>query len=184
MANLSSEERVTTQFPVKPKSKASFYTRAWGYIAAVALLPYALIKSIWAWGGTIGITTDKALNDITMTAANLKEESLFLYYLHTMGIDFTTILAVVASFFGLALVRSWGERIPHLLLVVPGWAAGLITLIAFISTVLQFMGVLPKGSTNGLALWVYILTYGGLFLWGLSVFMATLSFQKRIKHQG
>jgi hypothetical protein len=50
-------------------------------------------------------------------------------------------------------------------------------------TALQFLGVFPKGYAEGLAIWVYVVTYGGLFLWGVTVFIATLSFQRRIKNK-
>lgn len=163
------------------KSDKTYFTKGWGYIAALSLLPYAILKSLWAWGVTVGLTTKQAEQGIDGFGDILKEESAFLYTLHTLGIDFTAILAILASLFALTLVTSWGEKLPKWLLIITGWSVGVLTIVVSFLTALQFLGVLPKGYTEGLALWVYMITYGGLFLWGVTVFMATLSYQHRIK---
>ncbi|WP_100330621.1 hypothetical protein [Bacillus xiapuensis] len=160
-----------------------YWTKGWGYAAALALLPYAILKSLWAWGSTAGLTTKQAVQGVAEFGDALKEGSAFLYALYTIGIDFTAVLAILASLFALALVTSWGERLPKRLLILSGWSVGLLTVLVSFLTALQFLGVLPKGYTEGLALWVYAVTYGGLFLWGVTVFMATLSFQRRIKNK-
>ncbi|EIT84137.1 hypothetical protein A374_16869 [Fictibacillus macauensis ZFHKF-1] len=165
----------------KHQTEKSFrHTKAWGYVAAVALLPYALLKCIWAWGGSIGSTSNQSMHDFTMNV--LQDQSSFLYILYSVGIDFTAVMAIIGSFIGIALVSSWGLRVRHMLLVV-GWLTGLITFIALLSTILQLFGLIPKGTTDGLAIWVYVITYGGLLVWGVSVFMATLSLQKRLKQK-
>ena len=160
----------------------TYLTKGWGYVAALALLPYAILKSLWAWGSTVGLTTKQAVQDVAGFGDPLKEGSAFLYTLYTIGIDFTAILAILASLFALTLVTSWGEKLPKWLLIILGWSVGVLTVLISFLTVLQFLGVLPKGYTEGLAIWVYVVTYGGLFLWGVTVFIATLSFQHRIKH--
>lgn len=161
----------------------TYFTKSWGYVAAFALLPYALLKSLWAWGSTIGLTTEQALQGVAGFGDTLKEGPAFLYTLYTMGIDFTALMALLASLFALALVTSWGEKLPKWLLIIPGWSVGGLTVLISFLTALQFLGVLPKGYAKGLAIWVYVVTYGGLFLWGVSVFIATLSFQHRIKNK-
>ena len=161
-----------------------YLTKGWGFVAALALLPYAILKSLWAWGSTVGITTKQAVQDVAGFGGDtLKEGSTFLYTLYTIGIDFTAILAILASVFALAFVTSWGERLPTWLLIILGWSVGVLTVLVSFLTVLQFLGVLPKGYNEGLAVWVYVVTYGGLFLWGVTVFIATLSFQHRIKNK-
>ena len=44
--------------------RKTFFTKGWGYVAALALLPYAILKSIWACGSTVGITTKEAVQNI------------------------------------------------------------------------------------------------------------------------
>ncbi|MGN7382446.1 hypothetical protein [Paenibacillus sp. SAFN-117] len=161
----------------------TYLSKRWGYVAAFALLPYAILKSLWASGFTIGLTTEQAVQDVAGFGDTLKEGPAFLYTLYTVGIDFTAILAILASLFALAFVTSWGEKLPKWLLIVSGWSVGIVTVLISFMTALQFFGVLPKGYAEGLAVWVYVVTYGGLFLWGVTVFIATLSFQQRIKNK-
>ncbi|ALC91489.1 hypothetical protein AM500_18110 [Bacillus sp. FJAT-18017] len=165
------------------KAYKTYMTKGWGYVAALILLPYAILKSLWAWGLTVGLTTQQAVKNVAGSGDTLKEGSAFLYTLYSVGIDFTAILAILASLFALALVTSWGEKLPKWLLIIPGWSVGVLTVLVSFLTALQFLGVLPKGYTEGLAIWVYVVTYGGLFLWGVTVFIATLSFQHRIKNK-
>ncbi|WP_242145753.1 MULTISPECIES: hypothetical protein [unclassified Bacillus cereus group] len=173
--NLKHEKRMRSEIADKP-----YLTKGWGYVAALALLPYAILKSLWAWGVTVGLTTKQAIQSVAEFGNTLKEESSFLY---TIGIDFTAVLAILASLFALALVTSWGEKLPKWLLIISGWSVGGLTVLVSFLTALQFLGVLPKGYTEGLAIWVYVVTYGGMFLWGVTVFLATLSFQHRIKNK-
>ncbi|GLY12540.1 hypothetical protein [Pseudobacillus badius] len=161
----------------------TYLTKGWGYVAALALLPYAILKSLWAWGSTMGLTTKQAVQDVAGFGDTLKEGPAFLYTLYTIGIDFTAILAILASLFALAFVTSWGEKLPKRLLIISGWSVGVLTVLISFLTALQFLGVLPKGYAEGLASWVYVVTYGGLFLWGVTIFIATLAFQHRIKNK-
>jgi hypothetical protein len=159
----------------------TFLNKKWGYTASFALLPYAILKSLWAGGSTVGLTTKQAVQDIAEFGDTLKEGPAFLYTLYTFGIDFTAILAILASLFALAFVTSWGEKLPKWFLIISGWSVGIVTVLISFMTALQTLGVLPKGYAEGLAIWVYVVTYGGLFLWGITTFIATLSFQQRIK---
>lgn len=165
------------------KAGKTYLTKGWGYVAALALLPYAILKSLWAWGSTVGLVTQQAVQDVAGFGETLKEGPAFLYTLYTIGIDFTAILAILASLFALCLVTSWGEKLPKWLLIISGWSVGILTVLISFLTVLQLLGVLPKGHTEGFAIWVYVVTYGGLFVWGVTVFIATLSFQQRMKNK-
>lgn len=164
------------------KAEKPFLSKGWGYAAAGVLLPYAILKTLWAWGLTVGLTTGRAVTEMAGFSDTLKEGSGFLYELYKIGIDFTAILAILASVFALSLVSSWGERLPSWLLISFGWLVGGLTVFISFLTFLQFLGVIPKGESEGLAIWVYLVTYGGLFLWGITVFMATLSFQHRVRN--
>nr|WP_243458147.1 hypothetical protein [Sporosarcina sp. Te-1] len=110
----------------------------------------------------------------------MKEGSTILYSLYERGIDFTAILAILASLFPLTLVTTWGEKLPKRIIILLGWAIGGLTVLISFLTALQCLGVHSKGDMQGMAIWVYLITYGGLFLWGVTVFLATLSFQNRI----
>ncbi|WP_339164513.1 hypothetical protein [Siminovitchia sp. FSL W7-1587] len=176
--SLKHEKHIRTETAAK-----TYLTKGWGYVAAFALLPYAILKSLWAWGSTVGLTTKQAAQDVAAFGDTLKEGPAFLYTLYTIGIDFTAVLAILASLFALAFVTSWGEKLPKWLLIIPGWSIGVLTVLISFMTTLQFFGVLPKGYAEGLAIWVYVVTYGGLFVWGVTVFIATLSFQHRIKNK-
>ncbi|MBM7714304.1 hypothetical protein JOC94_001276 [Bacillus thermophilus] len=171
--SLKHEKHIRTE-----KAAKSYLTKGWGYVAAFALLPYAILKSLWAWGSTVGLTTKQAAQDVAAFGDTLKEGPAY-----TIGIDFTAVLAILASLFALVFVTSWGEKLPKWLLIIPGWSIGVLTVLICFMTTLQFFGVLPKGYTEGLAIWVYVVTYGGLFVWGATVFIATLSFQHRIKNK-
>ncbi|KGR84542.1 hypothetical protein [Lysinibacillus odysseyi] len=175
---LKYEKSIRTDTPDK-----IYVTKGWGYVATLALLPYAILKSLWAWGSTVGLTTKQAVQSVADFGAALKEGSAFLYTLYTHGIDFTAVLAVLASLYALTFVTSWGEKFPKWLLIISGWSVGALTVLVSFLTALQFLGVLPKGYAEGLAGWVYVVTYGGLFLWGVTIFMATLSFLHRIRNK-
>ena len=119
----------------------TYMTKGWGYVAAFALLPYAILKSLWAWGSPIGLTTKQAVQNVAEFGDTLKEESAFLYTLYNIGIDFTAILAILASLFAIALVTSWREKLPKWLLIILGWSVGVLTVLISFLTALQFLGV-------------------------------------------
>ena len=149
------------------------FSKIWGYIAALALLPYATIKMIWAWGGTIGFTSEKAANEVLGSIELLKEQLPILYYLQSNGIDLTAILALIASLFALAYVLHFG--LPNRFLIIAGWTVGFLTVIVSALAILQVIGVIPKGTTEGMKFLVFIITYGGFFVLGVAIFLATLS---------
>lgn len=49
---------------VKYDKRIRSVTKAWGYIAAFTLLPYAILKTLWAWGATVGLTTKEAIQGV------------------------------------------------------------------------------------------------------------------------
>ena len=155
-------------------------SNVWGVVAACSLLPYAALKTVWAFGGTIGLTSEQAIGQISGPSQALKETSAFLYALQSSGIDLTAVMATLASLFALCFVLPWRKKIPKLLLIVPGWLIGTGTVLLLGISMLQVAGLIPRGTTEGVQAWVFIITYGGFFVWGLFLFLATLSFQKQI----
>lgn len=57
-----------------------FLNKGWGYVAALSLFPYAILKSLWAWGSTVGLTTKQAVQDVAGFGDTLKEGSAFLIH--------------------------------------------------------------------------------------------------------
>ena len=50
--NLKHEKRMRSEIADKP-----YLTKGWSYVAVFALFPYAILKSLWAWGVTVFLTT-------------------------------------------------------------------------------------------------------------------------------
>nr|WP_244520394.1 hypothetical protein [Fictibacillus solisalsi] len=47
---------------MRPKTAdKTYFTKGWGYFAALALLLYAILKWLWAWGSTVGLTTQRTV---------------------------------------------------------------------------------------------------------------------------
>jgi hypothetical protein len=86
------------------------------YGAALWSLLFALAHIVWAMGWYIGLREESARQAFQRT-------SFLVYDLIVAG------LCVVAVFVALALVQSWGRRLPRHLLLLLGWgAAGLLGL--------------------------------------------------------
>ena len=48
LLSLKYEKRMRSEIADK-----TYLTKGWGYVAAIALLSYAILKSLWAWGSTV-----------------------------------------------------------------------------------------------------------------------------------
>src|SRR5262249_41615857 len=99
-------------------------SKIWGNAAAVVLLPYAVLKTLWAFGFALG-WSDKGISELQMS---MKSGNSFMYVLYSNGIDITAVLACIASLLGLSLVQSWGRKIDRRLILLPAWLGG----VAFI----------------------------------------------------
>jgi len=148
-------------------------SKVWGYTAAVVLLPYAVLKTIWAFGIALG-WSDKGVSELH---TSMKSWSSFMYVLYSNGIDITAILACIASLLGLSLVQSWGRKIDRRLIILPAWLGG----VAFTYFGCVGLYLLSKAEIGGMHLWVPILVYGGFLLWGITTLLAAVSFQNREK---
>ncbi|MGG3573986.1 hypothetical protein ABES25_15650 [Bacillus gobiensis] len=102
----------------------------WGYAASLSLIPYAILKTLWAFGVTIMIS-EKGIEELHASMRTSADSvSSFLY---SCGIDITAILAVIASLLALALVRPWGRNVPRLLVLIPAWLGGITFIIVSIA---------------------------------------------------
>lgn len=194
---MKSETRIDKQSS-NPKGiglQSWFQSNKWGYVASVALLPYAIFKTLWALGVPIG-ATQKAIEDMH---ANMEAYSGPVFSLYRYGIDITALLAIIAIFLALALVRPWGQRFPkwipilggrkfhRWLLLIPAWVGGMLFTIfggvSVIDMVLIGLGIKPSGNMDGLEPWVFMIVYGGFFIWGFTICLAALSYQTRTRNR-
>jgi hypothetical protein len=195
---MSSELKINKQ-PATPEgigSQSFFQSNKWGYIAAVSLLPYAIFKTLWTLGIPIG-ATQKAIEGMH---ANMETYSGPVFsFLYRYGIDITALLAVIAIFLALALVRPWGQRFPmwipifggrkfsRWIVLFPAWIGGILFTFfggaSVISMVLWGLGITSSGNMDGLEPWVFIAVYGGFFIWGVTISLAALSYQTRTRNR-
>lgn len=140
------------------KPPASWY----GYAAFVLALPYPLLRIIWAFGGTPGITRSGAAGE---------------------GFE-PLIIAVpwmLAAALSLLLVspRRWK---PRRLLLGAGWTATAIVAsigpAAFWSMLTMLFGGADQ-LKGDISAWVFCLFYTSWFLWAIAAFAATRSYQLR-----
>jgi hypothetical protein len=142
---------------------ASWY----GYAAFILALPYPLLRIIWAFGGTLGITSPGAAGE----------------GFEPLIIAIPWILAAILSLL-LVSPRKW---IPRRLLLFAGWTATAI--VASIGPVAFWSGIkmlasgdnMTKGDIDS---WVFLLFYTSWFLWAIAGFAATRSYQLRTKKTG
>lgn len=143
---------------LKPRHVTTWY----GYAAFMLALPYPILRTCWALGGTLGLMKPGVA-----------------------GIGFIPWLAsipwLVAAALSLFLVskRCW---LPRRLLVFAGWSAtAIVALIGPIACWVLFSNLL-KGEdigVKGMAIWVPYLFYSSWLLWALAIGAATRSFQLR-----
>lgn len=141
----------------------SAFTASWyGYAAFLLALPYPVIRTFWAFGGTIGLSKPGVA-----------------------GSGFTPWLAslpwLLAAVLSLLLV-STSRRMPRRLLIVAGWTATTIVAMIGPSACWSLVTKLVEGSDlglNGMATWVPCLFYGSWLLWGIAAGAATFSYQVR-----
>lgn len=143
------------------KPPASWY----GYAAFVLALPYPLLRIIWAFGGTPGITRPGAAGE----------------GFEPLIIAIPWVLAAILSL----LLVSPGRWKPRKLLLFAGWTATAIVAsigpAAFWSMITML--ITGDGPEKGdIFPWVFCLFYTSWFLWAIAAFAATRSYQLRTYH--
>lgn len=164
-------------------------SKKWGYAASVALIPYAILKTLWANGVTL-LVSKKGIEELHTSMKTIADPvSSFLY---SYGVDITVILAVVASLLALALVRPWGwimpdwlpgigaRKVSRWLLLIPAWFGGLTFISVSVVTFYKLIvGSISLSDSTDFEPWVLIPVYGGFFIWGVTISLAALSYQIR-----
>ncbi len=140
-----------------------------GYAAAVLALPYAVLKTAWALGSTVGLTDPDEVVEL-MAGQGVAA------WVAGWG---TVLLALAGSAIGLGLAH----RPRHALVAAAVRAAGWVGAVVLVSTGLtatwltvgSLAGSADAGGESGpIADWVYLLVYADFALWGLALLLACL----------
>jgi hypothetical protein len=147
----------------RPAAPASTRASAWyGYAAFVLALPYPVLRTWWALGGTLGLMWPGAA-----------------------GHGFTPWLACIpwllAAVLSLLLVPTWRSlRVPRRLLLAAGWSATAVVAMIGPAACWSLVTKLAVGGDlglEGIAAWVPCLFYGSWLLWAIAAGAATRSYQ-------
>ena len=147
----------------QPKTNATARPASWyGYAAFVLAMPYPILRTCWALGGTVG-----------------------LMYPGAAGSGFAPLLIaipwILAAVLSLCLVstRPW---MPRRLLLAAGWSATAIVSMIGPAAFWSMITKLVEGGDiglKGMATWVPCLFYSSWFLWAIAAGAATRSYQLR-----
>jgi hypothetical protein len=142
----------------------------WYAVAAFALaLPYPLLKTFWALGGSAGLLTTGAGGHLSDGAA-----------LHRLALWLPAVPWLLAAALSLLLVRP-RRGVPRRLLLTAGWSAAAVVASFAPAACVSLLGGLATGDaeTGDIAPWVFALVYGSWFLWLVAAAAATRSYQLR-----
>jgi hypothetical protein len=152
--------RLALAQPNAPQSRraASWY----GYAAFLLALPYPVLRTHWALGGTLGLGWPGA--------AGQGWEPLL--------IAIPWVLAAALSLLLVSPPRWMARR----LLLAAGWSATTIVAMIGPAALWAFVTTVWSGGdagNGGIAIWVFGLFYGSWFLWAIAGGAATRSYQVR-----
>jgi hypothetical protein len=146
-----------------PAAAASTRAASWyGYAAFVLALPYPVLRTWWALGGTPGLKYPGAAGQ----------------GLAPLLLAIPWLLAAVLS---LLLVPTW-RWMPRRLLLAAGWfATAVVALIgpAACWSLVKHAASGDLDTRGGIAVWVFGLFYGSWLLWAIAAGAATRSYQVR-----
>jgi hypothetical protein len=151
--------RLTLARPAAPARAASWY----GYAALALALPYPLLKTWWALGGTLGLRWPGA--------GGLSGS--FALWLPAVP----WLLAAALSL----LLRLTPRWLPRRLLLVAGWSATVVVAMVGPAACWSLVSGLIDGDADfgGMAGWVFGVFYGSWLFWAIAAGAATRSYQLR-----
>ncbi|MFF3316229.1 hypothetical protein ACFYV5_12055 [Streptomyces sp. NPDC003035] len=116
LAATARSDHQSTGSAVRAPSAAPPIVRLAAWAGTLAFVPYAVMKLVWASGGTFaGITGEEMLAISERNGAS----EIFLT-LESWGLDPTALLAVLGVFLLWGLVRPWGQVFPRWTLFLRG----------------------------------------------------------------
>ncbi|ULL14829.1 hypothetical protein DVH26_10455 [Paenibacillus sp. H1-7] len=158
------------------KKRTWWLSKKWGFAASVALLPYAVIKTLWA-NGVVILVSEEGIAELHASMKSADPVSAFLY---AKGIDITAVLALIASTLAVALVQDWGHRIPRWMLLVPAGLGGTFFISICLATFYKLtVGTIRLTDMPEFDPWVLLPVYGGFIAWGITISMSALSYRIR-----
>jgi hypothetical protein len=147
----------------RPAAAVSTRAATWyGYAAFVLALPYPVLRTSWALGGTLGLMSPGAAGQ-------------------GWAPWLASIPWLLAAALSLLLVSTW-RWIPRRLLLVAGWSATAIVAMigpAACWSLVTKLAVSGDLGLRGIATWVPGLFYGSWLLWAIAAGAATRSYQLR-----
>ncbi|MFD6948641.1 hypothetical protein A6A08_18030 [Nocardiopsis sp. TSRI0078] len=156
----------------RPKSS----TAAWA--GAVALLPYAVMKTYWAFGGTAGRPAGDLAEQLRAHGA---PEALVWMERH--GLDFTVLGALAGAVLLVALVLPWGTWLPRWVLLVPGWAGAVLLTPYGLATMVAAPLGFTVGDAEGWSWWVGLVAGAAFAGLGAALGVCSWSCQRRTGHR-
>ncbi|GGD97427.1 hypothetical protein [Paenibacillus nasutitermitis] len=124
-----------------------------GYGAAIAVMPYLLIKIVWTFG--LFIPTEQ-MGDASWRAIN----------------GATAVLSMVGILLALAFSRPWGERLPAWLVVLPVWVGtGLLVPMLLLAPVLGPAAMTRDMAAGAADIWSYEQIFVMVSLMGIGIFL-------------
>ncbi|WP_274654579.1 hypothetical protein [Paenibacillus humicola] len=148
-------------------------SKKWGYVSSAALIPYAVIKMLWA-NGIIFLASGKGIAELH--ASMKTENDPISRFFYSYGIDVTAVLALIASLLALALVRDWrSNRLRWVLIAAAGLGGSVFVTICLITFYKLVAGSIRFSDFPEFDPWVLLPVYGGFLVWGVAICMAALS---------
>ncbi len=146
-----------------PPDPASNHTPCWyGYAAFALALPYPVLRTMWLFGGTIGLMWPGAAG-------------------HGLGAWMPSIPWLLAAAMSL-LLMSTPRWMPRRVLLFAGWSATAIVAMVGPAACWSLISALVRGGDPGLvgiSTWVPGLFYSSWLLWAIAAGAATRSYRLR-----
>jgi hypothetical protein len=147
----------------RPPSSATRRAATWyGYAAFILALPYPFLRTVWAFGGMIGLSLPGAAGE----------------GFAPLLLAFPFVLAAILSL----LLVTPRSRISRRLLLAAGWSATAIVAMIGPAACWALISGLVSGrdiGREGMSTWVPCLFYGSWLFWSLAAGAATRSYQLR-----
>ncbi|MEU6037795.1 hypothetical protein ABZ801_20540 [Actinomadura sp. NPDC047616] len=189
--------RDTGRIPAPPVP-APRAVRLIAYAGSMAFVPYIVMKTTWALGGTFaGVPADEVVAEFERNGA-----SGLILTLERYGLDFTTLSALVGIVLLLGLTHRWGQvfprrvpllagrRVPRWLPLTPAWLGaltlapyGVIGAIFYLLPPVVGLGDLPDdGIMTGWSGWTVAACGIGAFgPYGIALGVAAWSYQHQTR---